>query len=263
MWAARGRIIAEDLHIIKNAIKYPDSLGHKLIGSGLHPDDVSDKFGKVRNELDVYAEKSSIVIKELTKILTEIRYNSFIFLKAHLRDKTVTLWVLGTPCSGKSLLVYLLVITAAIALSWIYSVSAVICDSPFTSTVWSDDVDQVTGAFMANALLTTTTALSFASYVCSLVMPLIVGRQKACWIENKTELVLYIARQSTIAYSAKRFSEWATAIFIFSIIYSLYRNRREREFRRTVLHILIKLIPGRRTISCRRGRESHSYSLAN
>ena len=77
--ATLGRIIAGDLHIIKNAIKYPDSLGNKLIGSGLHPDDVSDKFGKVRNELDVYAEKSSIVITELKKILTEIRYNSFVF----------------------------------------------------------------------------------------------------------------------------------------------------------------------------------------
>jgi hypothetical protein len=126
---ARGRIVAEDCHIIKNAITYPDSLGHKLIGSELHPDNVSDKFGKVGNELDVYAEKSSIVIKELTKILIEIRYDTFVFLKAHARDKTVTLWVLGTPCSGKSLLVYLLVVTAAIALSWIYSVSAVICDS--------------------------------------------------------------------------------------------------------------------------------------
>ena len=77
--AARGRIIAEDLHIIKNAIKYPDSLGHKFIGSGLHTDDMSDKLGTVRNELDVYAEKSSVVIKELTKMLTEIRYNFSIF----------------------------------------------------------------------------------------------------------------------------------------------------------------------------------------
>ena len=56
----------------------PDSLGHKLIGSELHTDDVSGKFEKVRNELDVYAEKSRIVIKELTKMLTDIRYNSFI-----------------------------------------------------------------------------------------------------------------------------------------------------------------------------------------
>ena len=77
--ATRGRMIAGDLHIIKNAIKYPNSLDHKVIGSGLHPDDVSHKFGKVKNELDVYAEKSSIVIKELTKIITEIRYIYFIF----------------------------------------------------------------------------------------------------------------------------------------------------------------------------------------
>jgi hypothetical protein len=73
--AQRGRIIAKELHEVKNALKYPKALGHNLFGSELCAKDVSQKLEEVKNELDGYAEKSKAVIDDVTKILTEIRYS--------------------------------------------------------------------------------------------------------------------------------------------------------------------------------------------
>jgi len=46
--------------------------------------------------------------------------------------------------------------------------------------------------------------------------------------------VLYIANLETIAKMAKRFFNWIITSFILVVIYSLYRNRSERQFRSTV-----------------------------
>jgi hypothetical protein len=125
---ARGKIIAEKLHNLKNALKYPASAGHNLSGSGLGAEDVSANFEKVKHELGAYSENSAILINDLTKILTEVRY-SFHSFTTYPRSKTVTLWAFGSACSGKGLLIYLLSIGAIIISSWLLSVSAVTCDS--------------------------------------------------------------------------------------------------------------------------------------
>ena len=74
---------------------------------------------------------------------------------------------------------------------------------------------------------------------------------------------MYVARQSTIAYSAKRFSLWTTIIFVISIFYSFYRNHRQIEFRHTVTPPLRFLIVGWGTIYRRQARETSSYPLAH
>jgi hypothetical protein len=51
---------------------------------------------------------------------------------------------------------------------------------------------------------------------------------------NKSELVYYIARQAVTADRGARISFWASVFFILSVIYSIYRSRKEREFRKTV-----------------------------
>ena len=51
---------------------------------------------------------------------------------------------------------------------------------------------------------------------------------------NRTELVLYIARQVRIVYGAQQFSEWIVVVFLIFVIYSYYRNRSERKFILTV-----------------------------
>jgi len=69
-----GRIISGKLHEIKNALKYPKSSGHSFLGSQLPRAEAEAKLEKVKNELDVYAEKSKAAINDVTRILTEIRY---------------------------------------------------------------------------------------------------------------------------------------------------------------------------------------------
>jgi hypothetical protein len=71
--ALRGRIIMEELHKIKNALKHPSSAGNDLFGSDKESEG-SSKFEVIKNELEVYAEKSSALITDLTKILTDIRF---------------------------------------------------------------------------------------------------------------------------------------------------------------------------------------------
>jgi hypothetical protein len=123
----RGKIIGGKLHELKNALKYPASAGHNLSGSGLGAEDVSANFEKVKHELGAYSENSAILIKDLTKILTEVRYSLHSFT-TYPRSKTVNLWAFGSTFSGRNLLYYLFSITAIIVSSWLLSVSAVICD---------------------------------------------------------------------------------------------------------------------------------------
>jgi len=52
--------------------------------------------------------------------------------------------------------------------------------------------------------------------------------------QNKTELILYIARQSNIAIAAKRFYRGLSLIFLLCVVYSFFRNAVERQFRVTV-----------------------------
>jgi hypothetical protein len=71
---ARGRMIAAELHKIRNALKHPASSGGNVFGSDLSTEQVQKKFGDIKLELDVYSEKSGTLIADLTKIITEIRY---------------------------------------------------------------------------------------------------------------------------------------------------------------------------------------------
>jgi len=75
----QARVISGNLNIIMNALKHPDSWDHKLFGSGMRPQIINEKFGEVKNELDVYAEKSAALVKDITRILTDIMYPLFLF----------------------------------------------------------------------------------------------------------------------------------------------------------------------------------------
>jgi hypothetical protein len=125
---ARGQIIAEKLHQLKNALKYPESSGRKYFGSEIKAEEVKLKFEVIKGELDGYSENAAILIKDLTTILTEVRSVSSDSLPNY-RSKTVTLWAFGSAFSGRGLLTYLLTISAIILSSWLLGVTAVICDS--------------------------------------------------------------------------------------------------------------------------------------
>jgi hypothetical protein len=71
---ARGLLISKHLYETKNAVKYPKSRGHGLLGSDIHKEDIDDKFGQIKAELSLYSENSGSLIRDLSKILTEIRY---------------------------------------------------------------------------------------------------------------------------------------------------------------------------------------------
>jgi len=70
----RGKIIAEKLHEIKNAVKYPRVKGHVFFGSEKSKDEVEVEAKNTKCELDVYGEKASILVGDLTVILTQIRH---------------------------------------------------------------------------------------------------------------------------------------------------------------------------------------------
>jgi len=70
----RGNIINKNLHKVKNAVKSPKSLGGGLFGSGMSKDEVEYDLKAIKGELDVYGEKASILIGDLTAILTQIGY---------------------------------------------------------------------------------------------------------------------------------------------------------------------------------------------
>jgi hypothetical protein len=108
--ALQGRLVSIELHKVKNALKLPRSMEHNFLGSEIS-EDVSGKFVEIKNEFDVYAEKSSIVIKDLTKILTEIRhpasvissfkeqhFNSMDSRNSMFRQKSVTIPSLYNLC---------------------------------------------------------------------------------------------------------------------------------------------------------------------
>jgi hypothetical protein len=73
--ATRGGIIGRRLHELKNGLKYPESSGHNFLGSEINVKDVTSKFDEIKNELGHYSENSAILIKDLTRILTEVRYS--------------------------------------------------------------------------------------------------------------------------------------------------------------------------------------------
>src|ERR1700738_3711646 len=76
----RGQLVGDQLYKIKNALKHPASSGNNLIGSDLNTGNVNTKLEEIKNELDVYAEKSRTLIADLTKILTDIRFAHFLML---------------------------------------------------------------------------------------------------------------------------------------------------------------------------------------
>jgi hypothetical protein len=69
-----GSRIADELHTLKNVVKYPKDEGHNFIGSDRPGCDVTNTFDKVRNELDLYAEKFAILIGDITEVVTQVRY---------------------------------------------------------------------------------------------------------------------------------------------------------------------------------------------
>jgi hypothetical protein len=70
----RGNIINKNLHKVKNAVKSPKSLGGGLFGSEKSKDEIEYDLKAIKGELDVYGEKASILIGDLTVILTQIGY---------------------------------------------------------------------------------------------------------------------------------------------------------------------------------------------
>ena len=71
----RGKIISERLHKVKNAVKYPKAKGGSLFGSEKSRDEVEYDLKAIKGELDVYGEKASILVGDLTVILTQIGYS--------------------------------------------------------------------------------------------------------------------------------------------------------------------------------------------
>jgi hypothetical protein len=69
----RGKIIGQQLHELRNALKYTESSERKLFGSEIKTEEVKLKFDVIKSELDAYSENSAILFKDLTKILTEVR----------------------------------------------------------------------------------------------------------------------------------------------------------------------------------------------
>jgi hypothetical protein len=70
----RGQFINKKLYTLRNALKYPDHARRSVLELGESEKESNDSFAEIKAELLAYAEKSSILIQDLTKILTEIRY---------------------------------------------------------------------------------------------------------------------------------------------------------------------------------------------
>jgi len=85
---------------------------------------------------------------------------------------------------------------------------------------------------MANALLTR--QVPFYCFVRTLAEATDMKVDRRLLANNKTELVLYIARQSNMALAAKRFYRGLSLIFLLCVVYSFSRNAVERKFRLTV-----------------------------
>jgi hypothetical protein len=72
----RGFQIGKELHECRNALKGSEASHRPLFGSDSSLDKVTLKLEQVRCELTVYSENSANLIRDITKILTEIRYKS-------------------------------------------------------------------------------------------------------------------------------------------------------------------------------------------
>ena len=72
--ASRGQIIAGSLHKVKNAVKSPRVEGRFLFGLDKSKEGVEEDLKSIKSELDVYGEKASILVGDLTVILTQIGY---------------------------------------------------------------------------------------------------------------------------------------------------------------------------------------------
>jgi len=72
----RGHGVAVKLHEVLNALKQSKSQSGELFGSGKGKEEVKYGLEGVKGELDVYGEKASILIGDLTVILTQIGYGS-------------------------------------------------------------------------------------------------------------------------------------------------------------------------------------------
>ena len=70
----RGQQVALKLHDLVNALKDHKSQGTSQFGSSKSEEDVKYDLNAVKGELDVYGEKASILIGDLTVILTQIGY---------------------------------------------------------------------------------------------------------------------------------------------------------------------------------------------
>jgi len=66
-FSSHGRMIAGELHVLTNALKYPKS------GSEKDHTVIESRIEEIRDELHCYADKSSILIEELSKRLTDVR----------------------------------------------------------------------------------------------------------------------------------------------------------------------------------------------
>jgi hypothetical protein len=70
----RGHSVALKLHEIVNALKHPKSQGGQLFKSDKSNEEIKYDLEAVKGILDVYGEKASILIGDLTVILTQIGY---------------------------------------------------------------------------------------------------------------------------------------------------------------------------------------------
>lgn len=69
-----GHLVAVKLFEVVDALKHPKSQDAGFLGSGKNKEEVKCDLQAVKGELDVYGEKASILIGDLTVILTQIGY---------------------------------------------------------------------------------------------------------------------------------------------------------------------------------------------
>ena len=70
---ARGSQIANKLDECQNALKSSNNSRIALFGSVMDEKEASSNFEKAKSELDVYTEKSAVLVKDLTQMLTGMR----------------------------------------------------------------------------------------------------------------------------------------------------------------------------------------------
>ena len=70
----RGKIMNDKLHKVKNGLKSPRVDSRLLLGTPKTREDIEEDVKSIKDELDAYYEKASILIGDLTLILTQIGY---------------------------------------------------------------------------------------------------------------------------------------------------------------------------------------------